>query len=48
MWGNGSLFLVGWDYFVAVFIITTILILRHHENIKRLSRNEENKVRWIK
>ena len=48
MWGNGSLFLVGWDYFVAVFIITTILILRHQENIKRLSRNEENKVRWIK
>ena len=48
MWGNGTLFLVGWDYFATILIITIILIFRHHENIKRLARNEENKVRWIK
>lgn len=48
MWGNGSLFLVGWDYLCIIIIITVILIIRHHENIKRLSRNEENKVRWMK
>jgi len=40
--------LVGWDYFATILIITIILIFRHHENIKRLARNEENKVRWIK
>ncbi|MDD3207068.1 MAG: glycerol-3-phosphate 1-O-acyltransferase PlsY [Bacilli bacterium] len=48
MWGNGSFFLAGWEYTLVISIITIILILRHHENIKRLSKNEENKVRWIK
>ncbi|MDD4154471.1 MAG: glycerol-3-phosphate 1-O-acyltransferase PlsY [Bacilli bacterium] len=48
MWGNGSIFLVCWEYAVIISIITIILILRHHENIKRLAKNEENKVKWLK
>ncbi|NCA97035.1 MAG: glycerol-3-phosphate 1-O-acyltransferase [Bacteroidia bacterium] len=48
MWGNGSLFVVCWEYAVIISIITIILILRHHENIKRLANKEENKVKWIK
>jgi len=48
MWGNGSLFVVCWEYVVIITLITVILYFRHHENIKRLKHNEENKVKWIK
>lgn len=48
MWGNGTMFLVCWEYAIIATIITIILIIRHHENIKRLAKNEENKVKWIK
>ena len=48
MWGGGSLFIVGWDYFVVILSITIILIFRHRENIERLTNNKENKIHWIK
>ncbi|MFA5480872.1 MAG: glycerol-3-phosphate 1-O-acyltransferase PlsY [Bacilli bacterium] len=47
MWGNGTMFLVGWEYSAIITIITMMLIIRHHENIKRLVKNEENKVKWM-
>ncbi|MFA5421584.1 MAG: glycerol-3-phosphate 1-O-acyltransferase PlsY [Bacilli bacterium] len=48
MWGAGSIFLPQWTYSLVITIIAIILVLRHRDNIKRLAKNEENKVHWIK
>jgi len=48
MWGSGTIFVAGWEYSTIITIITIIVLLRHHENIKRLANNEERKISWMK
>ncbi len=37
-----------WHYALIVTVIVIIMILRHHENIKRLINGTERKITWMK
>ena len=34
-------------YFILLFVASVILIIRHHQNIKRLIKKEERKITWM-
>lgn len=37
-----------YTYVILLFLETTILIIRHRNNIKRIKKNEESKISWMK
>lgn len=43
MWGNGYFALAGWEHASVTTIISSLLVIRHIPNIKRLINGEENK-----
>ena len=47
MWGWGSYLHAGWEYATVTTIISGLLIVRHHANIKRLINHEERKITWM-
>ena len=47
MWGWGSYLLAGWEFATVASIISVLLIVRHHSNIKRLINHEERKITWM-
>ena len=44
----GVNFTINWVYSLIVTISSIILIVRHHENIKRLKEGTERKISWMK
>lgn len=45
---NGLLIAPSYEMIGALFIMTIILVLAHHANIKRLHDGDENKIKWMK
>lgn len=48
MWGNGDLFINGYEFASALTLVAIILVYRHKANIDRLIKHEENKIKWMK
>ncbi|HBF68500.1 MAG TPA: hypothetical protein DDW20_04170 [Firmicutes bacterium] len=48
MWGNGDLFINGYEFASALTLVAIILVYRHKANIDRLVNHEENKIKWMK
>ncbi len=45
---NGLLIAPSYEMIGALFLMTIILVLAHHTNIKRLHDGDENKIKWMK
>lgn len=45
---NGLLIAPSYEMIGALFIMTIILVLAHHANIKRLHDGDERKIKWMK
>lgn len=45
---NGLLIAPSYEMIGALFLMTIILVLAHHANIKRLHDGDENKIKWMK
>ncbi len=45
---NGLLLAPSYEMFGAFFLMSIILVLAHHANIKRLHDGDENKIKWMK
>lgn len=45
---NGLLLIPTYEMAIALFLMTIIIVLAHHANIKRLHDGDENKIKWMK
>ncbi len=45
---NGLLIAPSYEMIGALFLMTIILVLAHHANIKRLHEGDETKIKWMK
>lgn len=45
---NGLLIAPSYEMIGALFLMTIILVLAHHANIKRLHQGDESKIKWMK
>lgn len=45
---NGLLIAPSYEMIGALFLMTIILVLAHHANIKRLRQGDESKIKWMK